>query len=61
MEKHLPFKVRKITPSIPTKLYESVCYTSQTYEIENYETKYATSLGLLYLEALNQEKIKIVT
>lgn len=58
MEKLLLFKVQKVTPSIPTKLYENVCYTSNSYETEHYETKYATSLGLLYLEALNQEKTK---
>ena len=56
MEKHLPYKVQKVTPSIPTKLYENVCYSSESYDTDHYETKFATALGLLYLEAIAQEK-----
>lgn len=58
MEKYLPFKVRKANPHIPTHLYKNVSYTSSIYEPEKHETKYATSLGLLYLEAMRQEKTK---
>ena len=58
LEKHLPFKVSKANPHIPTHMYKDVSYTSTIYEPEQHETRYATSLGLLYLEALRQETTK---
>lgn len=58
LEKLLPFKVRKANPHIPSHLYKDVSYTSSIYEPEEHETKYATSLGLLYLEAMRQETTK---
>ena len=54
LEQLLPFKVRKANPHIPTHLYKDVSYTSTVYEPEEHETKYATSLGLLYLETIFQ-------
>lgn len=55
LEKNLPYDVRKANPHIPTHLYKNVSYTSSIYEPEEHETKYATSLGLLYLETIRQE------
>ncbi len=58
LEKFLSYSVGKANPQIPTHLYKNVSYTSSLYEPEEHETKYATSLGLLYLETIRQEANK---
>ena len=52
----LPYDVVKIRPTIPTHLYQATSFSDEKIECNSFDTRFATVLGLLYLEFLRLDR-----